>query len=448
MRLAEALRIQAGMTAAFVGAGGKSAAMARLTHELAEEQPVVVSTTTKLALRQTQIARIHLIAKSQADLKPLRKLLERHRSVLVTGPSSEREPKWLGLVPDALEAVRRICDQAGATLLVEADGARGRSLKAPAGNEPQVPDFAQLVVPVAGLDACGQPLNSPLVHRPERLSRLLWLPPNATVTPGLIARALTSPEAGLKSVPPGAEVRLLLNKADMPGAAAAGRKVAALALRQDRIRAVVLGQVLDENPVLRVYGRIAGVILAAGATRRLGRPKQLIEWEGKPLVWHAVQAGRAAGLWPLIVVVGSGAEAVRRALQDEAVTFAENPAWEAGLSSSVRAGVEAVEGTVEAIVFLLSDMPQVTPQLVKALIDEHRRTLTPLVAPRAGGRWANPVLFDRVTFLDLKSLWGDRGGRVLFDRYRIAGIAWDDAILLDIDTPADLKRLGNAKPQP
>jgi CTP:molybdopterin cytidylyltransferase MocA len=53
-----------------------------------------------------------------------------------------------------------------------------------------------------------------------------------------------------------------------------------------------------------------------------------------------------------------------------------------------------------------------------------------------------------VTFLDLKSLWGDRGGRVLFDRYRIAGIAWDDAILLDIDTPADLKRLGNAKPQP
>jgi molybdenum cofactor cytidylyltransferase len=447
MRLAEALRVEGGMTAAFVGAGGKSSAIARLTHELAEEQAVVVSTTTKLALRQTQIARIHLIAKSQTDLKPLRKLLERHRSVLVTGPSSEREPKWLGLTPQALQAVHRICDQVGASFLIEADGARGRSLKAPAGHEPQIPDFAQLVVPVAGLDASGQPLHSPLVHRPERLSRLLWLPPNAAVTPGLIARTLTSPEAGLKSIPAAAEVRLLLNKADLPGAAAAGRKAAASALRQDRIRAAVLGQVQEENPVLRVYGRIAGVILAAGGSRRLGQPKQLIEWNGRPLIWHAVQAGRAAGLWPLIVVVGSGAEGVRRALQGEAVTFVENPAWEAGLSTSVRAGVEAVEGTVEAIAFLLADMPQVTPQLVKALVDEHRRTLTPLVAPRAGGRWANPVLFDRLTFLDLKSLWGDRGGRVLFDRYRIAGIAWDDSILLDIDTPADLKRLASLKPQ-
>ncbi|MCJ7708558.1 MAG: NTP transferase domain-containing protein, partial [Anaerolineales bacterium] len=80
--------------------------------------------------------------------------------------------------------------------------------------------------------------------------------------------------------------------------------------------------------------------------------------------------------------------------------------------------------------------------LIQALIRAHRRTLSPIVAPRVGDRWANPVLFDRATFPALQTISGDRGGRALFDRFRISGIEWDASILLDVDTPDDLRTLG------
>jgi molybdenum cofactor cytidylyltransferase len=190
-----------------------------------------------------------------------------------------------------------------------------------------------------------------------------------------------------------------------------------------------------------VHGRVAGVVLAAGASNRLRRPKQLVLWRGKPLVGHAVRAALEGGLSPVVVVVGADEEGVREALRDEPVRLIHNPTWQEGQSTSVRAGLGAVGQQADAVVFVLSDTPMVDGRLVAALVREHRLSLTPIVAPQAGGRWANPVLFDRVTFRDLASLYGDMGGRLLFDRFRMAGIQWDPSILLDVDTAEDLREL-------
>jgi len=83
------------------------------------------------------------------------------------------------------------------------------------------------------------------------------------------------------------------------------------------------------------------------------------------------------------------------------VRVVKNPDWDAGMSTSVRAGLAAVEGEAEGVVFLLADMPLVDGALVRALVETHRRSLAPIVAPRAGGRWGNPALFDRATFPSL-----------------------------------------------
>ena len=123
------------------------------------------------------------------------------------------------------------------------------------------------------------------------------------------------------------------------------------------------------------------------------------------------------------------------------VRFLHNRAWQEGQSTSVRAGLAAVEREAEAIVFVLCDTPLVDHRLVSALVREHHLSLTPIVAPQVGRRWGNPVLFDRITFRDLASVYGDLGGRLLFDRFRMAGIQWDPTILLDIDTPEDLREL-------
>jgi molybdenum cofactor cytidylyltransferase len=173
----------------------------------------------------------------------------------------------------------------------------------------------------------------------------------------------------------------------------------------------------------------------------MGQVKPLILWKGEPLVRHVVNAALESGLTSVVVVLGAEAEAVRAALEDLQVEFVVNPDWQKGQSTSVRRGLEAVLGNVEGAMFLLADMPKIQAQLLNALIEEHRRTLTPIIAPRAGERWGNPVLFDRMTFDSLSRLTGDRGGRALFDHFRVGGIDTDESVLFDVDSPGDIRRL-------
>ncbi len=441
MRLSDALRISSRLSCAFVGAGGKSALMGRVAAELAGELPVVLSTTTRIALHQRQLATHHLILQDKVELPALRPFLESPGTILLTGRVAPGEPKWLGLDPSILELVRRLVSQAGGVLLVEADGARGRSVKAPAEHEPVIPAFTDLVVLVAGIDAVGQPIRSAIVHRPERVAALLGVPETERLTPAALGRVISSGEGGLQSVPRAAEVRAALNKVETDSGEADARQVAAQVLKESRVRAVVLASALGAQPVRAVIGRVPGIVLAAGGSSRMGQSKQLLVWKGRPLVWHAVNTARRAGLNPVVVVLGPEAAKVRQALSDQPVVFIENPNWAMGQSTSVQAGLRAVERVAEAVVFLLCDTPFVTPELIQTLIGEHQQTLTPIVAPRIEDRWANPVLFDRLTFEAFAGLSGDRGGRALFERFRMAGIAADPRIGVDIDTAADLRRL-------
>jgi molybdenum cofactor cytidylyltransferase len=104
--------------------------------------------------------------------------------------------------------------------------------------------------------------------------------------------------------------------------------------------------------------------------------------------------------------------------------------------------LNALPANTGSVVFLLADQPQIPPDLVRALIEKHTRTLAPVIAPRVEGQRGNPVLFDRSTFPDLLALKGDTGGRAIFSRYPIEWIDWDDHnLLLDVDSEADYERL-------
>lgn len=443
MQLRTALRLQPGQTVAFTGAGGKSSAIRHLVAEIAPESPMLVSTTTRFGLEQADLATHHLAVAEGADLAGLVERLEQYRSVLVTGPALEAEGKWLGIEdPEQLQTLHRAASSTGAVLLLEADGARGRSLKAPAQHEPVVPGFTDLLVPVAALDAVGQRLSSDFVHRPDRVADLLRASNEAALQPEHLAQVLSHEEGGLKGLPGSGQVRVLLNKAGEGDRLAAGREIAGALLDSPRIHGVLLSQLAADPPVLETHGRIAGIVLAAGGSSRLGFPKQLIPFRGRPLVWHAVQTAIEAGLSPVVVVCGAAAAGVRMALEEARVTIVDNPDWEAGQSTSVRLGLATAEQSpIEGAIFLLVDMPLVTETLVGELLKLHRSSLAPLIAPRAGGRRANPVLFDRTTFPTLLALEGDRGGRALFDRYEAVWLEWDESAMLDLDTAADLERL-------
>ncbi|GMR09779.1 MAG: molybdenum cofactor cytidylyltransferase [Anaerolineae bacterium] len=443
MQLRRALRIAPGLAVAFTGAGGKTSAIRRLAQEIAqtsnsEPNSLLITTTTRFGNDQRDLANLHLIEPSKGQIAGLPDLLMEHRSVLVTGPAVE--DKWISPTDDTLERLHRLASEGGTVLLIEADGAQGRSLKAPAEHEPAIPKFADLLVPMAGLDALGRSIESEAVHRPELVAAMLDTPGEAEIGPIELASVLAAEEGGLKGVPDGAEVRVLLNKAD-GSTKEPGRQIAQALLETRRIQSVVLSSLIEDDPVREVHGRVAGVVLAAGGSSRLGEPKQLIQWRGHPLVWHAVRAAAEGGLAPIAVVAGGAADELRQALEGEAIDIVENPAWSAGQSGSVRLGLEAVAEGTEGAVFLLADLPFVGPDLVRALIGRHRQTLAPLVATWAGGRRANPVLFDRMTYSDLLSLSGDQGGRAIFRRFEPDFVEWDDSILLDVDTPEDMERL-------
>ncbi len=170
----------------------------------------------------------------------------------------------------------------------------------------------------------------------------------------------------------------------------------------------------------------------------MGGVKVTLEWEGKAMITRAIGAAREAGLWPITVVIGAHGELVRDALRGEQVEFVENEAWEEGQSSSVQAGLDAVRGRAEAVVFLLADMPLVDGDLVKALVNEHRKTLAPIIAPWVGGRRGNPILFDVNTYHAMGGLSGDQGARVLTSQFPVRRIEWDERALFDVDSPEDL----------
>lgn len=201
---------------------------------------------------------------------------------------------------------------------------------------------------------------------------------------------------------------------------------------------------MNQSPKKLENGKtqIAGVILAAGGSKRLGRPKQGLQWQGKPFITQIALQALAAGLAPLKVIVGADQALVRAAVADLPVEVVENPHWEEGQSTSMKAGLHALPSNCDGVVFLLGDQPQVSVLLIRKLVERRVTTRAPIIAPRVGNRRGNPVLFGRETFQALYEVTGDKGGRGIFDQFDVDFVPWiDKRLLLDIDTDDDIRKM-------
>jgi molybdenum cofactor cytidylyltransferase len=197
---------------------------------------------------------------------------------------------------------------------------------------------------------------------------------------------------------------------------------------------------------------IAGIVLAAGRSARLGRPKQLLPVHGEPLIRHTLRRVLASSLDQVIVVVGHEAEQVRDAVAGFPVECFFNPDAAAGQSTSVRAGLAALSPDVESAVFILGDQPGVDPNVIDALIASWRTSGAPVVVPRYQDRMGNPVLFDRQVFSELAALEGDTGARPVVRAYHDRGELLAAPVAgkapPDVDTEADYAALIAALSQP
>lgn len=189
--------------------------------------------------------------------------------------------------------------------------------------------------------------------------------------------------------------------------------------------------------------RTAGLVLAAGASVRMGRPKQLIELGGRPLVVHAVDTLFEGGLAEVVVVTGAAATAVAAALPDRpGLRTAFNPDHATGQASSLRAGLAALGASVEAAVVLVCDQPGVTAAAVRAVLEAaSANPRVPAVAARYDDARGHPVLLRRELFPRLMALTGDTGARAVLERVEVLEVLIGGAAPPDADTPEDLARL-------
>src|SRR4051794_8837910 len=229
------------------------------------------------------------------------------------------------------------------------------------------------------------------------------------------------------------------------------RLLAGLPIRRSDITGLGVGGLLMEivtRPQPRAEpapeGRkIAGLILAAGRSTRMGGPNKLTEEiNGKALVRHVAEHVLASRAKPVIVVTGHQRERVERALAGLPVTFVHNPNFADGLSTSLKAGIAAVPADADGAIVSLGDMPQVSAKLIDRLIaafDPERGAL--VVIPTIAGKRGNPVLWSRRFFPDLAAVEGDVGARHLIGNYAeaVGEVPLDDAgALTDVDTPEAL----------
>jgi molybdenum cofactor cytidylyltransferase len=189
-------------------------------------------------------------------------------------------------------------------------------------------------------------------------------------------------------------------------------------------------------------GRVAGLVLAAGSSSRLGANKLLLDFGGETIVHRAARRALEAGLAPVIVVLGFEADRVAAALQGLDVVTGVNPDHAAGMHGSIRAGIERVPADCEAAVVILADMPLVTSAMSAGLVARFRSGVEPLVISLYGTVQAPPTLYARPLFPALGAA-GERAGRQVVREHRdeAAVMEWPPGLLADLDRPEDVERL-------
>jgi probable selenium-dependent hydroxylase accessory protein YqeC len=244
-----------------VGAGGKTSLMFRLARELSlTGESVLTTTTTKIYEPRPDQSPCVIVSDAETELlDKIKSLIGRHRHITVARNRLQGEGKLVGLLPAAVDAIwKRNLFQ---WIVVEADGAAGRPLKAPADHEPVIPACTSCLVGCAGLNGIGQPLTDQWIFRPDHFARLAGIPLNSRVTENAVADVFTHPKGLFKGASDYAMRIAFLNQADTPKNHAAGQCIARLLAEKVNtgVKRIIIGQLREDSPVLEIHEVRSGV---------------------------------------------------------------------------------------------------------------------------------------------------------------------------------------------
>jgi molybdenum cofactor cytidylyltransferase len=192
---------------------------------------------------------------------------------------------------------------------------------------------------------------------------------------------------------------------------------------------------------------VSGLVLAAGASTRVGQPKQLLPFGSTTLLGAVIaHASAAAALDEVVVVIGAAASRVREHVDFGGATVVENPEFSDGCASSYRTGIAALDPRAEAVAVLLGDQPEVTASVIDAVVAEWRRAPAPVMLASYRGQEGHPLLFSRTLFDVLGGLRGDKAAWKVVDQHRdrVRSVPLDHPHPRDVNTWAEYLSLRSA----
>lgn len=194
----------------------------------------------------------------------------------------------------------------------------------------------------------------------------------------------------------------------------------------------------------RVGAKIAGLLLAAGSSTRMGSPKQLLHVQGVTLLERILNEALKSELDKIILILGHQSKEIKKALGQiivhKKLRVIENPRYRQGISSSITTSLSEVEDNYDHVMILLADLPHVTSRLINLLIHRYLESRLPIGAIQVKSKRSHPVIFGRPLYNELRKLQGDMGARALFQKYGDRACLvqpdffYDD---MDIDTEED-----------
>jgi molybdenum cofactor cytidylyltransferase len=190
---------------------------------------------------------------------------------------------------------------------------------------------------------------------------------------------------------------------------------------------------------------IAALVMAAGGSSRLGRPKQLEPWAGNTLLGHVLDQIRKLPFDHIFVVIGASSDEIIDSVDLEGCTVVENPEWEEGMASSLRVGLDAVLrlSRTDAVAIFLGDQPEIDADVVERLIKARKGSKRQAIVPKYRYTWGNPVIVESPLWPRLMSLEGDEGAKGLLQAHQewVLEIWFEHRPPRDVDTAADIEDL-------
>ncbi|GAB5490011.1 MAG: molybdenum cofactor cytidylyltransferase [Phototrophicaceae bacterium] len=440
MKLHEAFEITRGDVVAFIGAGGKTSAMIGLGYELLDKEWRILATTTE-AIDEEQLQLMPHIMHYDSNPDAISAALSDYGFVFLY--DSIHKGKVYG---PAIEWTRQLLDTIDSdVLLIEADSADGRPLKAPLKDEPYIPSEASLVVPIASLSALDQPLDDEHIYNSQAMIDKYGFYEGGNVRSPWIAQVLRDEDLGLRGIPDSARIVAYINRTPEDGyLRGRARLIAKLVLQSSRVNAVALGSIRAANPVYELQRSVGAIVLAAGQASRMGEPKLLLPWTKQHnILEHILQQLHRTRIDNICVVTGWYADDVRKITKTMGVKAVHNRAYKTGeMVSSLKTGLRAMPDNISAVLVVLGDQPRIEPKVLHQILNAYAEGQGDLIAPSYQMRRGHPILIGRKYWSELLSLRNYQSPREVINAHadEISYITVDtDSVLQDVDTPQDYK---------